>query len=63
MTWDEEKITSIDWRTYRTLPLGFATVYAGLSRPSAFTIGPDGAFYVSNRGASAGIGEVLRVQP
>ena len=24
VTWDEEKITSIDWRTYRTLPLGFA---------------------------------------
>jgi hypothetical protein len=38
-------------------------VYGGLSRPSAFTIGPDGAFYVSNRGASAGIGEVLRIQP
>jgi hypothetical protein len=39
-----------------------AVVYAGLSRPSAFTIGPDGAFYVSNRGASAGIGEVLRIE-
>jgi hypothetical protein len=38
-------------------------VYAGLSRPSAFTIGPDGAFYVSNNGASSGIGEVLRIQP
>jgi nicotinate dehydrogenase subunit B len=24
VTWDEEKITSFDWRTYRTLPLGFA---------------------------------------
>jgi hypothetical protein len=24
VTWDEEKITSIDWRTYRSLPLGFA---------------------------------------
>jgi CO/xanthine dehydrogenase Mo-binding subunit len=23
VTWDEEKITSIDWRTYRTLPVGF----------------------------------------
>lgn len=38
-------------------------VHAGLTRPSAFTIGPDDAFYVSNRGASAGIGEVLRIQP
>ncbi len=40
-----------------------AVLYAGLTRPSAFTIGPDGAFYVSNRGASAGIGEVLRIEP
>jgi nicotinate dehydrogenase subunit B len=23
VTWDGEKVTSIDWRTYRTLPLGF----------------------------------------
>jgi hypothetical protein len=38
-------------------------VYEGLIRPSGFTIGPDGAFYVSNRGASSAIGEVLRIQP
>jgi CO/xanthine dehydrogenase Mo-binding subunit len=24
VTWDEEKVTSIDWRTYRSLPIGFA---------------------------------------
>ncbi len=24
VTWDEQKITSVDWRTYRSLPLGFA---------------------------------------
>ena len=24
VTWDEEKVTSIDWRSYRSLPLGFA---------------------------------------
>jgi CO/xanthine dehydrogenase Mo-binding subunit len=24
VTWDDQKITSFDWRTYRTLPLGFA---------------------------------------
>jgi nicotinate dehydrogenase subunit B len=23
VTWDEQKVTSIDWRTYRSLPLGF----------------------------------------
>jgi CO/xanthine dehydrogenase Mo-binding subunit len=23
VTWDDEKVTSIDWRTYRSLPLGF----------------------------------------
>ena len=23
VTWDDQKITSVDWRTYRTLPLGF----------------------------------------
>jgi hypothetical protein len=38
-------------------------VFGGLSRATAFTIGPDGAFYVSNRGTSAGIGEVLRIEP
>jgi CO/xanthine dehydrogenase Mo-binding subunit len=24
VTWDEAKVTSIDWRTYHSLPLGFA---------------------------------------
>ena len=24
VTWDHEKVTSVDWRTYHTLPLGFA---------------------------------------
>ena len=38
-------------------------VAACRARPSAFTIGPDGAFYVSNNGASSGIGEVLRIEP
>ena len=23
VTWDEEKVTSVDWRTYRTFPVGF----------------------------------------
>jgi CO/xanthine dehydrogenase Mo-binding subunit len=24
VTWDDRKVTSVDWRTYRSLPLGFA---------------------------------------
>ena len=24
VTWDDQKVTSVDWRSYRTLPLGFA---------------------------------------
>src|SRR5207342_1012491 len=24
VTWDDRRVTSIDWRTYRSLPLGFA---------------------------------------
>jgi len=24
VTWDEQKVTSVDWQSYRTLPLGFA---------------------------------------
>ena len=24
VTWDDEKVTSVDWRSYRSLPLGFA---------------------------------------
>jgi CO/xanthine dehydrogenase Mo-binding subunit len=24
VTWDDAKVTSVDWRSYRTLPLGFA---------------------------------------
>jgi nicotinate dehydrogenase subunit B len=23
VTWDEEKVTSVDWRSYRTFPVGF----------------------------------------
>jgi CO/xanthine dehydrogenase Mo-binding subunit len=24
VTWDDRKVTSVDWRTYRSLPVGFA---------------------------------------
>jgi hypothetical protein len=48
----------------RVAPDGTRTeVFGGLIRPSAVAIGPDGALYVSNRGVSPGIGEVLRVEP
>ena len=38
-------------------------VAGGFTRPGAMTIGPDGAFYVSNRSANTETGEVLRVVP
>jgi hypothetical protein len=37
-------------------------VHSGLSRPVGITIGPDCAFYVTSKGASSGIGEVLRIE-
>lgn len=38
------------------------TVLGGLTRPTSIAIGPDGALYVTNRGISAGLGEVLRLE-
>jgi hypothetical protein len=40
-----------------------AVVYGGLNRPGGMTVGPDGAFYVTNRSVEAGVGEVLRIAP
>jgi hypothetical protein len=39
------------------------TVLGGLVRPTGLVIGPDGALYVSHLGTSAGVGEVLRIEP
>jgi len=39
------------------------TVASGLNRPTSIAIGDDGALYVSNFGTSAGIGQVLRIEP
>jgi sugar lactone lactonase YvrE len=36
------------------------TLVTGLVRPTAVAIGPDGAIYISHRGISVGVGEVLR---
>ena len=40
------------------------TVVSGLSFPTGMTVGPDGAFYVSNNGFGFGKGEgqVLRIR-
>jgi len=34
----------------------------GLEMPSALTIGPDGAFYIINRGGRPGIGQIIRIE-
>jgi hypothetical protein len=41
------------------------TIVSGLTFPTGMTVGPDGAFYVSNQGFGfgAGQGEILRIQP
>jgi streptogramin lyase len=39
------------------------TAVTGLTRPTSVVVGPDGALYVSNRGLTAGGGEVLRIEP
>jgi hypothetical protein len=41
------------------------TVVSGLTFPTGMTVGPDGAFYVSNQGLGfgAGQGQILRIQP
>jgi sugar lactone lactonase YvrE len=51
-------------RVVRINPSGTATVIAtGLSFPTAMTLGPDGALYVSNLGfggPAPGLGQILR---
>ena len=41
------------------------TIVSGLKFPTGMTVGPDGAFYVSNQGFGfgAGQGQILRIQP
>ena len=39
-----------------------SVVASGFSFPTSVAIGPDGAFYVSNRGTSARVGQVIRIQ-
>ncbi len=39
------------------------TVVGGLDNPTAFAFAPGGSFVISNHGSSAGVGQVLWVQP
>jgi len=39
------------------------TLITGLTRPTSVVAGADGALYISNRGNSAAVGQVIRIQP
>jgi hypothetical protein len=39
------------------------TLVTGLTRPTGLVAGEDGALYISNRGTSAGVGQVIRFKP
>ena len=39
------------------------TLVTGLTRPTSVVAGSDGALYISNRGNSAAVGQVIRIQP
>ena len=39
------------------------TLVNGLTRPTSVVAAPDGALYISNRGNTAAIGQVIRIQP
>jgi hypothetical protein len=39
------------------------TLVTGLTRPTSVVAGSDGALYISNRGNSAAVGQVIRFQP
>ena len=48
----------------RIAPNGTRSVVAGgLTRPTSLVVGRDGTIYISNRGISVGIGEVLSIRP
>ncbi len=52
-------------RVVRVTAHGPVKVVSGLTFPTGMTVGPDGAFYVSERGFGfgAGDGRILRIQP
>ncbi len=56
---------NVDGSVIQIAPDGTRTTLVsgnGLESATALTVGPDGAIYVSNKGASAGVGQVLRIE-
>ena len=39
------------------------TIVSGLTRPTSIVAAPDGALYLTNRGISAAVGQVIRMTP
>ena len=59
VTWDEEKVTSVDWRTYRTFPVGFKVPKLDTVLINTMEAEANGAGEVSITVAAASIGNAI----
>jgi CO/xanthine dehydrogenase Mo-binding subunit len=59
VTWDDQKITSVDWRTYRSLPLGFAVPKIESVLINRFDVEAMGAGETSITVVAAAIGNAI----
>ena len=59
VTWDAEKVTSVDWRTYRTFPVGFKVPKLETVLINAMEAEANGAGETSITVAAAAIGNAI----
>src|SRR4029077_1931158 len=59
VTWDDRKVTSVDWRTYRSLPLGFAVPSIESMLINRFNVEATGSGETSITIVAAAIGNAI----